>query len=224
MLVDRPLVGAIVVVAILVGAAPPAAADGLRTGGAWSTPEIGGGVALRAGSATTERALGEPDLRLGFTPRGGASFLFDLGTSEDAPRLGLDLGLAPAASGFGRLDGLALLPAGRPLALGGEPEGGLAVGGALAWSDLTLGGSFSSALIGRSELDLWSARVGYGPLAARLAYGQAQAPGGSERELWLFGTDLAARNWLTLEGDVGVTTQPDREPATTGRIGLRLNF
>lgn len=224
MLVDRPLLGVIVTVSIIAGVALPVAAGGLRTGGAWSVPDGTSGVPLRAGATMAERPLSEPDLRLGFTPRGGASFLLELGGTDESTRLGLDLGLAPAASGLGRLDSLALLPQGRPLTLGGEQEGGLSVGGALAWSDFTLGGSFSSGLVGRSELDLWSGRVGYGPLTARLAYGQAQALGGPERELWLFGTDLSARSWLTLEGDVAVTTQPDREPATSGRIGLRLNF
>lgn len=215
------------VVAIAFGvsvAVTGAQAAGLRAGGVLTE---GGAVVLlpdeprRAGSGL---GLAVPDLRFGFTPRAGSSLLLDTG---EAPLGGLDLrvGLAPGDAGLARLDELGLATLGRPLgAPAGDTGSGLAIGGALAWSGWTIGGSYATGVLPRSELDLWTGRVGYGPVAARLGYGQEAVLGRVERELWLFGTDLAAGSWLTLEGDLAVTTQTDREPTTVGRIGLRLNF
>lgn len=168
--------------------------------------------------------LASPELRFGFTPRAGSTLLLE---SREGRSRGLDLqlGLAPAEDGFGRLGGLGL--ASLPAALGapsGEGASGLAIGGALAWSGWTVGGTFVTGAVSGGQLDLWTGRVGYGPVAARLGYGQEASFGRAERELWLFGTDLVTGSWLTLEGDLAVTTQPDREPTTIGRIGLRLNF
>lgn len=212
---------------LVVGAllfATGAAAAELRAGGVLSA----GGELVMLPDAPHGRsvapALDAPDLRFGFTPRAGSSLLVDTGEGAGGA-LDLRVGVAPAAAGLGRLDGLGLAALGTSLgAPAGETGSGLAIGGALAWSGWTIGGSYATGLLPRSELDLWTGRVGYGPVAARLGYGQEAVLGRVERELWLFGTDLAAGSWLTLEGDLAVTTQADREPTTVGRIGLRLNF
>lgn len=211
------------VVGALVAATGAAAAE-LRAGGMLSA----GGAVVTVPDAPPGRsvapALDVPDLRFGFTPRAGSSLMLDTGDAS-VGSLDLRVGVAPASAGFGRLDGLGLATLGTPLgAPVGDTGSGLAIGGALAWSGWTIGGSYATGVLPRSELDLWTGRVGYGPVAARLGYGQEAVLGRVERELWLFGTDLAAGSWLTLEGDLAVTTQADREPTTVGRIGLRLNF
>ena len=201
-----------------------AQAAGLRAGGVLTEggevvllPELPRGPAAGPGLATGE-------LRFGFTPRAGSSLLLEAG--EQAGRgLGLEIGVAPAGAALGRLDGLGLTTLPRPFgAPADDSGGGLSIGGALAWSGWTVGGTYATGVVAGSQLDLWTGRVGYGPVTARLGYGQEATLGRVERELWLFGTDLVTGSWLTLEGDLAVTTRPDREPDTVGRIGLRLNF
>ncbi|MCL6608595.1 MAG: hypothetical protein K6T74_10935 [Geminicoccaceae bacterium] len=201
-----------------------AQAAGLRAGGVLN--EAGEVVLLtelpRGPAAGPGLATGE--LRFGFTPRAGSSLL--LGAGEEPGRgLGLELGVAPAGAVLGRLEGLGLAALPRPFGAPADDTGsGLSIGGALAWSGWTVGGNYATGVVAGSQLDLWTGRVGYGPLTARLGYGQEATLGRVERELWLFGTDLVTGSWLTLEGDLAVTTRPDREPDTVGRIGLRLNF
>jgi len=215
------------VVAILAAsmlAAPGAYGAGLRVGGVLSEggevvllPELPRGPAVGLGPATGE-------LRFGFTPRAGSNLLPEAG--EQAGRgLGLEIGVAPVGAALSRLDGLGLTTLPRPFgAPADDSGGGLSIGGALAWSGWTVGGTYATGGVAGSQLDLWTGRVGYGPLTARLGYGQEATLGRVDRELWLFGTDLVTGSWLTLEGDLAVTTRPDREPDTVGRIGLRLNF
>ncbi len=201
-----------------------AQAAGLRAGGAFVAS--GEALPLAGASRPLEGWLGrfDPELRMGFTPRAGSGVLLAPG-GETAPALDLRLGLAPATDGLDRLEGLGVTQPAVPLgAPAGETGSGLSIGGALAWSGWTIAGSWTSASLVRGELEVWTGRIGYGPLTARLGYGQEAALGRVEREHWLFGTDLATWPWLTLEGDLAVTTQGDREPTTAGRIGLRLKF
>jgi hypothetical protein len=196
----------------------------LRVGGVLSEggevvllPELPRSPAVGLGPATGE-------LRFGFTPRAGSSLLFEAG-EQPGRGLGLEIGLGPAGAGLGRLEGLGLATLPRPFgATADDAGGGLSIGGALAWSGWTVGGAYAIGATAGSQLDLWTGRVGYGPVTARLGYGQEATLGRVERELWLFGTDLVTGSWLTLEGDLAVTTRPEREPTTVGRIGLRLNF
>lgn len=169
------------------------------------------------------QSLPRPELRFGFTPRAGGSLLLDAGDEPEAGSFGLEFGLATGNAGLGRLNELGLVPR-LPSSGTGAMSGGLAVGGALAWAGWTVGGSYTFGALPGASLDLWTGRVGYGPVTARLGYGQEVAAGRPERHLWLFGTDVATWSWLTLEGDVAVTAQPDREPTTVGRLGVRLNF
>ena len=213
---------AIVTVSMLVAGGAQSA--GLRAGGVLSE---GGEVVLLPelprGSAPGSR-LATGELRFGFTPRAGSNLLLEAG-EQPGRGLGLEIGVAPAGAAWGRLDGLGLATLPRPFgAPADDSGGGLSIGGALAWSGWTVGGTYATGVVAGSQLDLWTGRVGYGPVTARLGYGQEITVGRADRELWLFGTDLAAGSWLTLEGDFALTTRPDREPDTVGRIGLRLNF
>ncbi len=208
----------IAVVGMVAAVAEPGSAAELRVGGAWEVARTAGLTAGALGKAE-DKAAGR-DLRLGFTPRAGTGFGFG---TETAP-IEFDLEVAPAGAGLARLEALALVPgemaSGR---LEASPRG-LAVGGVLAWSGWTVGGSFVSGAVGTGGIDLWSGSIGYGPVVARLGYGQTTTVGGQERELWLFGTELTTRPWLTLEGDLAITSGAEREPAAAGRLGLRLNF
>jgi hypothetical protein len=203
-----------------------AQAAGLRAGGVLaggSEERLAAAGRSASGAGVLDQGLAAPELRFGFTPRAGGSLLVDAAEEPEAGSLGLQLGFASGTAGLGRLDGLGLVPRAPSLAADGAADG-LAVGGALAWAGWTLGGSYAFGTQSGTSLDLWTGQLGYGPVTARLGYGQEVAVGRLERELWLFGTDVATWSWLTLEGDVAVTAQPDREPTTVGRLGLRLNF
>lgn len=221
MRVNRLVPGILCAAAVIVAEASPTRAGGLRTGGAWESSA--NAAEERAGLAAEPMRPRSGELRLGFTPRGGLGLYFGPG-AEGSGAIELDLGIAPARAGLARLEALALVPGGDGLGRTGAPERGLVVGGALAWSGWTLSGSFASGAVGTRAFDLWSGAVGYGPVTARLGYGETNAFGGRERALWLFGTELATGSWLTLEGDLAITDGPEGELATAGRIGLRLRF
>lgn len=216
------LLALVAVLAVDVGAQ----AAGLRAGGVLaggSEERLAAAGRVSSGTGVLDRGLSGPELRFGFTPRAGGSLLLDAGGEPDGGSFGLQLGLAAGTAGLGRLDGLGLVPR---LPSPGTEAGtdGLAIGGVLAWAGWTLGGSYTFGALPGASLDLWTGQIGYGPVTARLGYGQEAAVGRLERQLWLFGTDFATWSWLTLEGDVAVTAQPDREPTTVGRLGVRLNF
>jgi hypothetical protein len=79
---------------------------------------------------------------------------------------------------------------------------------------------------GAQETRLVGADVGYGRFSTRFAFGSTDGGGDRiDREFWLFSTNLAARPWLSLEGDVGYSPAQSTDPASTvGRIGVRLRF
>lgn len=219
-------VGSMLAVTVGLGVNADARAAGLLAGGVLaggSEERLAAAGRASSGLGVQDQGVSGPELRFGFTPRAGGSLLLDAPEEADRGSLGLQLGLAVGTAGLGRLDGLGLAP--RQPSPGTNAAGeGLAIGGALAWAGWTLGGSYTFGALAGGSLDLWTGQVGYGPVTARLGYGQEVAVGRLERQLWLFGTDVATWSWLTLEGDVAVTAQPDREPTTVGRLGLRLNF
>ena len=111
----------------------------------------------------------------------------------------------------------------------GDGERQLSLGGALSWSEWTVGGSVGRGGLVAGGADLVSAVVGYGPLTASLTYGQGDgsaAGGGSGAgDVLMLSTDLTAWSWLTLESDVAVRAdQADDEQEAVGRFGVRLNF
>ena len=223
---------ALTTAAALALSATPALAVQLVPGGALqaqpragATPEVG----HLAADGFASSAAGEPAFSMAFTPRGGMSLL--LGESQpgpsNLPALRLDLG--------GSLLGHHALESGDPFARGGGlaaeragldtgSSGGLLIGGALQWERWSLGGGYTQTDLLGDPADLMGASIGYGALTARLAYGAAPEGDRTGGSLWLFSTDLAASSWLSLEGDLAVRSRPETEPATVGRLGLRLNF
>lgn len=109
----------------------------------------------------------------------------------------------------------------------------LTVGGAMRWSDWSVGGGVGRAQILGEDVDVMSANLSYGRISTELAYGQGEPAQGGSKDVLMLSTDLAAWSWLTLESDLAVGTSPgsvDRErdrnsqPVAAGRFGLRLNF
>jgi hypothetical protein len=158
---------------------------------------------------------------LDFTPRGG---LIAPGRAEEQPRLRLQLDIAG-----GVVDPNDLLAAGvetRPSWLA-DPQvklGALSIGGALRWSDWSLGGGFARTPLFGGEADLMSASVGYRSLTASLSYGQAQRSDLAPLGVLMLSTDLAASPWLKLESNLAVGSDRTSESVAVGRVGIRLNF
>jgi hypothetical protein len=143
---------------------------------------------------------------------------------------------------FGEAEPRSLEPAELSLSVAREPEGGrwsaldasapsrdgtLEIGGALRWSDWSVGSAYSRTALFGGEADLVSATLGYGRMSARLALGQTEAVDPAQNlDVLMLSTDLAARSWLTLETDLAMGAPEDRsrETLAVGRIGLRLNF
>jgi len=193
---------------------------------AFAPPATGqGGEAARADDAGR---LDLGGLKLSFTPRAAFTHLSDSAAlPADAPTLRLNL--SDPTGETQRLELLNIVPrhlSGLDLGGPGVTEGGFVAGGALAFGEFSVGGSVLRSTLGQSQTQLFGADLGYGRMNARLAFGQTDAGGdASEREFWLFSTNLAARPWLSLEGDVGYRPSQSTEPANTmGRIGVRLRF
>lgn len=214
--------------AIAVGLPTEAGAVDLVAGGYMERP---GGVA-EGGRAEfgvrpiDERSAGR-EMTMAFTPRGGVSLHVDgfEDVAGDAPRLRLSI--AGGDSSGSRYDTMRFggLDASGDLGPDAPQAGGLAVGGAIEWYDWTLGGSVARTRMLGPQTDLVGASVGWGPITARLAYGENTSSSVDDQELWMFSTDLATWSWLTLEGDLGVATdQQSQEEVTVGRFGVRLNF
>ena len=173
----------------------------------------------------------EPSLALEFTPRGGGA-LWSRPDAEPEPGFRFDLTvhgnpvgqLNSFASGTSR-DALRANAPSAPTAL--------TVGGAMRWSDWSVGGGLGRAQVLGEDVDLMAASLGYGRLTAELAYGQSESVAGAPRDVLMLSTDLAAWSWLTLESDLAVGSRTEavdgqrssnREPVAAGRFGLRLNF
>jgi hypothetical protein len=191
---------------------PLAGADPARDRFAFGSAEDASGLSLdftpRHGTTlwSSEGAGGGPDLR------------FDLNVSQQPAAVVDQLGLA---SGGGVLHG------GKPR----SSRPALTVGGAMRWSDWSLGGGYGRAEIMGTDVDLLSATVGYGRLSAEIAVGQSADHQTAPRDVLMLSTDLAAWSWLTLESDLAVGSagdasdrDRDRESVAVGRFGLRLNF
>lgn len=212
--------------------AAPSSALELVPGGYGRAPD---GAAAAAGTAGDERLeIGRggdaaAGVSLGFTPRHAGGGL-GVGEGDAAPEV-LRFGPAVRVSA-GALDrlGLAEAPSGtlHP-GSGGGSVSGLTVGGAMQWHDWTFGGGLGHADFLGTELDLYSATLGYGRLNAEIAYGQSSDPQAPARDVLMLSTDLAASSWLTLESDLALGSRPtdagrEDEAVAVGRFGLRLNF
>lgn len=174
-----------------------------------------------------------PSMALEFTPRGstglwsnpkdaaaGSSGLrFDLTVSGHPGALG-GLGVGAASDGV------------RDPGRGAAPSA-LTVGGAMRWSDWSVGGGLGRARVLGEDVDVMSASLGYGRISAALSYGQSDTGQGQPNDVLMLSTDLAAWSWLTLESDLAVGSRQSavdgerarsRESVAAGRFGLRLNF
>lgn len=220
----------------------PAASVLALAGGLWVSPAaalelVAGGY----GQAPTEQAAAAalPDERvnvgrgdeisgmsLEFTPRHAAGAVAG-GAAPSGPRFDFGVrGAAGALDQLGLVDGPSVLnPAGR-----GAAGAGLTVGGAMHWHDWSIGGGLGQADFLGTEVDLFSATLGYGRLNAEIAYGQASGQQAEPGDVLMLSTDLAASSWLTLESDLALGSRPDvrrereDESVAVGRLGLRLNF
>ncbi len=175
--------------------------------------------------------LASPSVALEFTPRGGAALW---SRSDDPESPGLRFDLTVHGSPTERLERFDLGTSRDAYrASSTAMPTALTVGGAMRWSDWSLGGGLGRAQVLGEDVDLMAASLGYGPLTAELAYGQSQPVQGQPRDVLMLSTDLAAWSWLTLESDLAVGSRVDtvdgqrdrnREPVAAGRLGLRLNF
>lgn len=190
-----------------------------------ATSQLAGGAAVTAGPRI-ERERSEATVGFGFTPRNPLSLLFGDSDGSDT--------LSPMRVTLSAVNDPVV--GHRFASLGGAPDqgepvagaaGALEVGGALEWSDWTLGSGYTRAPLFGGEADLMSASVGYGRLQASLAYGQSERQS-DQLDVLMFSTNLDALSWLSVESDIAVGSPPDssdnREPLAAGRVGIRLNF
>jgi hypothetical protein len=190
----------------------------------------------QAGSSDDTVALGgsldAPTFDLEFTPRGGGALWAR--PDADEPAAGLRFDLTVHGETASRLDRFGLGTSRDALRANARTApAALTVGGAMRWSDWSVGGGLGRAQVLGEDVDLMAASLGYGPLTAELAYGQSESVEGAPRDVLMLSTDIAAWSWLTLESNLAVGSRTEavdgqrdgnREPVAAGRFGLRLNF
>jgi hypothetical protein len=159
---------------------------------------------------------------LPFTPRNPLSLIFGQADGPGAEPAEVRLSVTRSRSQAERLASLGPAANHQP----GTPARTLEIGGALRWSDWTVGSGYARAPLFGGEADLLSASLGYGRVQARLAYGQADTGAADTLDVLMLSTDLAAWSWLTLESDVALGSGESRtdEAMAVGRLGVRLNF
>lgn len=228
----RSVVAIVLVCGVGVGGLWPAAARALDlvAGGYGTAPS--GHAAAGDDPAQVPGASAPAGFALDFTPRDPG--LWPAGGSGDGAATDVHFGLTVhgASDSIDQLglDGTSGSSGRRGHV--GAPSA-LTVGGAMRWSDWSVGGGFGRAQILGEDMGVMSANLSYGRLSTELAYGQGAAGQGGSKDVLMLSTDLAAWSWLTLESDLAVGTSPgsvDRErernsqPVAAGRFGLRLNF
>lgn len=188
--------------------------------------EISGAGGDAGAAAPAERFESRRDaaaLSFEFTPRNPLSLLFGESPVEAAEPAELRFGMARdsiVASRFASLgshDG----------AVAPDAEmGALEIGGALHIADWVVGSGYARTPLFGGEADMVSATLGYGPVQARLAYGQTERQQSDTMDVLTLSTDLAAWSWLTLESDLALGASDDSaaESLAAGRVGIRLNF
>lgn len=166
---------------------------------------------------------------LRFTPRDPMSASLREQGFDDADLPSLRISMEAGGAEAGRLD---LMNIGPMPGLGVSPANPtpetqtLAIGGAVELNDWAVGATFLQSSGLGQQAEMAGATLGYGRLTSRLAIGeQSTIYEGSGKEFYLFSTDLAARPWLSLEGDLGFTpAQQDTDQSAVGRVGVRLKF
>lgn len=201
--------------------APGAGAAGLAPG----DHALAGDLPLGAAPDIDERApLGAAPasgLVLQFTPRNPLLLLFGEAPepSPEPAELHLWLGESPQLGLLGMIDGS---PTDPEVGSGGRLE----IGGALRWSDWSVGSSYARTRLFGGDTNLLSASLGYGRMTARLGFGETERQQAPAVDVMMFSTDLATSSWLTLEGDLAVGSggTGESESLAVGRLGFRLNF
>lgn len=206
----------------------PAGAEALSVGPLLNSVEVAHGAGAGDGDMVErfETRRSAASMSFDFTPRNPLSLLFDDAVSEvTSPGEPAELRIGVARDS---------IRASRFAALGTEdgsadPDGlgsVLEIGGALHLADWVIGSGYAHAPLFGGEADLVSATLGYGPVQARLSFGQAERQRADTLDVLTLSTDLAAWSWFTLESDLAVGSADDRadESLAAGRLGIRLNF
>lgn len=205
-------------------AALPARALELVPGGYGAGATIVDTAALAPGERfEIDRSAGAAGMSIDFTPRHAASALVG-GPEQIGPQLEFTVrGGDMALDHLGLVEGESVLHPGSR-----KRRSSLTVGGAMRWSDWTIGGGIGRAEFMGTDVDLLSASLGYGRLSAEIAFGQSSDYQAQSRDVLMLSTDLAAWSWLTLESDLALgsraTLEHEDESVAVGRFGLRLNF
>jgi hypothetical protein len=187
---------------------------------AWSAAgEAAEPLALERFGASREAA----GLRLGFTPRNPLSLIF--GSTDEAEDASAELELSVSRDGV-QAERFAALQTGAGAVEAGAAPRTLEIGGALRWADWVVGSGYTRARLFGGDADLVSATLGYGPVRAQLALGQAGGRAADDLEVLMLSTDIAAWSWLTLESDLALGAGERRtdETQAVGRLGIRLSF
>lgn len=212
---------AMVVVGVLGAAAVrPASALELVPGG-YGAP-AGRDAARAAPEAGSLGLSGDAEATIGFTPR-HVVHAWSQEAADGAEPLQFELTIG-GVNGVSDPLGLTL-PDGPEWLQGGRSVGGLSIGGAMRWSDWTLGGGYGRMSLMGSDVDLMSASIGWGRVSAEVAYGQATDKEPEPVDVLMLNTELEARSWLTFESNVAVGSHREQEESVAvGRFGIRLNF
>lgn len=221
----RHLIGlqrACVAVAIALVGAGQAAAVELQAGGYGTIVQ----AVQPAGSLSMHSSYpddaGQAGITMDFTPRASGTLF----TRKSEPAdLRLSVGVRNSWDSDLRLDTMGLSDgvSGGYGRQSGDENHTMAVGGALLVEDWQISGGFGRTPLLGVDSDVVSAGVSYGPMAARLVYGQVLTED-LERDVVMFSTDLAAWSWLTLQSDVAISETEQQESVAVGRLGVRLHF
>ncbi|MGD9507702.1 MAG: hypothetical protein AB7I59_08805 [Geminicoccaceae bacterium] len=208
----------------------PAQALELVPGGYGSLPEASSQESPAPFSV--DGSANEPGLSLEFTPRASVSPWSGGADTDDLP---LSFGLTVRANSVPTVPPTASSPTSRDAlrASTAANQFSLTVGGAMRWSDWSVGGGLGRAHVLGEDVDLMAATLGYGRVRAEIAYGQSQPTSGVPQDVLMLSTDLAAWSWLTLESNLALGSRSanvdgagerNRDAVAAGRLGLRLNF
>ncbi|MCB2054255.1 MAG: hypothetical protein KDE35_08450 [Geminicoccaceae bacterium] len=150
----------------------------------------------------------------GFTPRSSGTLFEDLVSDHT---VSLSLGIESGWLDRLRQPGFAVHSS-------MDAAQGMMVGGALQLDSLGVMGGYGRTHLFGSDTDMVAAGLEFGPVRARFAYGPGEAAETGVRDVMMFSTDLVARPWLTLQGDVAFGSREDADDHAMGRVGIKLRF
>ncbi len=163
-------------------------------------------------------------------PSNESGFVFDFTPRQQSSTIGNILSYVPARRlvvGAGTNDPSTMTNSFSRVGLAGESEnsGKFSIGGALEFESFSVLGGYSRVDLIGGAADVVSAGVDYGPVSAKLAFGQTDETGeGGPSDLLMFRTDLATHSWLTFESELAFGSHEEEDSMAAGRVGLRLEF